>query len=82
MASITVRNLDEGVKTRLRVRAARRGRSMEDEAREILRTALATAGDASPDLATSICRRFAVIGGVELDIPPREPMREPPEVGR
>ena len=82
MASITVRNLDEGVKTRLRVRAAERGRSMEDEAREILRTALATAGDASPDLATSIRRRFAAIGGGELDIPPREPLREPPEVGR
>ena len=82
MASITVRNLDEGVRTRLRVRAAERGRSMEDEAREILRTALATAGDASPDLAASIRRRFAAIGGGELDIPPREPLREPPEVGR
>ena len=82
MASITVRNLNEGLKRQLRVRAAQRGRSMEDEAREILRTALATAEDASPDLATCIRRRFAALGGVELDIPPREPLREPPQVDR
>ncbi len=39
MASITIRQLDEGVKKRLRLRAARNGRSMEDEVRAILRTA-------------------------------------------
>jgi plasmid stability protein len=82
MASITVRNLDDGLTRQLRVRAARRGRSMEDEAREILRTALATAGEASPNLATAIRRRFATLGGVELDIPPRELLRDPPEMGR
>ena len=37
MASITIRNLDDGVKRRLRVRAAENGRSMEEEARDILR---------------------------------------------
>ena len=41
MASITIRNLDEAVKRKLRLRAAHRNRSMEDEARDILRTALA-----------------------------------------
>src|SRR2546429_9821183 len=41
MASITIRQLDEGLKRRLRLRAARNGRSMEDEARTILRTAAA-----------------------------------------
>ena len=41
MASITIRNLDESVKRKLRLRAAHRNRSMEDEARDILRTALA-----------------------------------------
>ena len=41
MASITIRNLDEAVKRKLRLRAAQRNRSMEDEARDILRTALA-----------------------------------------
>ena len=40
MASITVRNLDEDIKRRLRIRAAENGRSMEQEAREILRAAL------------------------------------------
>lgn len=39
MSSITIRNLDESVKQKLRVRAALHGRSMEDEARTILRVA-------------------------------------------
>jgi len=81
MASISVRNLDEELKARLRVRAARQGRSMEDEAREILRTALADADDTSQDLAARIRRRFRAIAGVELEISKREPMREPPELG-
>src|ERR1700674_2557849 len=41
MASITIRNLEDGLKSKLRVRAARHGRSMEDEARHILRSGLA-----------------------------------------
>ena len=48
MASITVRRLDEGLKKRLRLRAARNGRSMEDEARTIL-SAAASRGDVRPD---------------------------------
>ncbi|MCA1968672.1 MAG: plasmid stability protein, partial [Rhizobium sp.] len=40
MASITIRNLDDGLKQRLRLRAATHGRSMEDEARDILRSTL------------------------------------------
>src|SRR6266702_4106402 len=39
MASITIRQLDDDLKRRLRLRAARNGRSMEDEARTILRNA-------------------------------------------
>lgn len=75
MASLTLRNLDDTLKTRLRVRAAQHGRSMEEEARGILREAL---GDDGADLAERIRRRFAPLGGVELALPPREPMREPP----
>ena len=45
MASITIRQLDDDLKKRLRLRAARNGRSMEDEARTILRHA-AAAGEA------------------------------------
>ena len=79
MASITIRNLDDDVKTRLRVRAAERGRSMEEEARLILRDAV-DAGEAAPrDLAAFTRECFAPLGGVELDIPPRGPMREPPD---
>ncbi len=37
MASITIRNLDDGLKRRLRVRAAENGRSIEEEARATLR---------------------------------------------
>lgn len=78
MASITVRNLDEGVKRRLRVRAADNGRSMEQEVRLILREAVEPEAD-ERNLATAIHSRFAAVGGVELELPPREPMREPPK---
>lgn len=54
-------------------------RSMEDEARDIRRTALAEEGAAPRNLAETIRRRFAAI---ELAIPPREPMREPPALER
>ena len=79
MASITIRNLDDEVKTRLRVRAAERGRSMEEEARLILRDAVDTGEAAPSDLAAFTRECFAPLGGVELDIPPRGAMREPPD---
>ena len=77
MASITIRNLDDGVKTRLRVRAAGNGRSMEEEARLILRDAVEDKPRAS-NLAAAIRARMAPLGGVELELPPRAPAREPP----
>ncbi|OGA96517.1 MAG: plasmid stabilization protein [Betaproteobacteria bacterium RIFCSPLOWO2_12_FULL_66_14] len=79
MASITIRNLDEQTKARLRVRAAHRRRSMEDEARNILRAALAAEAIMPASLGESIRRRFRPLGGVELRLPPRGPMREPPK---
>ena len=79
MASITIRNLDEEVKARLRVRAAGRGHSMEEEARQILREAVER--QAGPtNLAAAIRGHFEPLGGVELELPPREPMREPPSL--
>ena len=78
MASITVRNLEDSLKRQLRIRAAENGRSMEEEAREILRTALNQQGPAQENLASAIRARFAPLGGVELEMPPRSPMREPP----
>lgn len=77
MASITIRNLDAALKRRLRVRAAEHGRSMEEEAREILRK---EAGELAPpvNIAAAIRARVAPLGGADLDTPPREPMRKPP----
>ena len=77
MASITIRNLDDDVKTRLRVRAADNGRSMEEEARLILRKAVEPK-TAPRDLASAIRARIAPLGGVDLELPPRGPGREPP----
>jgi len=82
MASITIRKLDDGLKTKLRIYAARQGRSMEDAAREILRTALAERARAPVNMAEAIRRRFASIGGVELALPPREALREPPRFAK
>jgi plasmid stability protein len=79
MASITIRNLDEQTKERLRVRAAHQGRSMEDEARSILRAAVAHDAGTPRNLAQAIRKRFEPVGGVELELPARAPMREPPQ---
>jgi plasmid stability protein len=77
MASITIRNLEEATKRKLKVRAALHGHSMEQEAREILRSALRTASKKPANLADAIRRRFAPLGGVELEPFPREPIRDP-----
>jgi plasmid stability protein len=78
VASITIRNLDEPLKRRLRIRAAEHGRSMEEEVREILRVALGGPTASPQGLGTAIHGLFKPIGGVELELPEREPMREPP----
>ena len=78
MASITIRNLDNTLKSRLRIQAAVHGRSMEDEARDILRSALNREPTRKGSLAASIRARFAPLGGVELPVIARESMREPP----
>lgn len=78
MANLTIRKLDPAVKDRLRVRAAQKGHSMEEEARRILSETL----KAEPTNAFDRLRRhFADIGGVELELPPRLPGREPPSFG-
>ncbi len=81
MASITIRNLDDDVKTRLRVRAADNGRSMEEEARLILRAAVERKDVPEKGLGTAIHELFKPLGGVELELPPRGPMRELPRFG-
>jgi antitoxin FitA len=73
MATLTIRGLDDDTKARLRVRAARHGRSMESEVRSILDEALPPQR-ASGGLGSRIHARFAEVGGVELDLPRRSEM--------
>ena len=82
MATLTIRQLDEKTKTRLRVRAAHHGRSMEEEAREILRSALTTSSPAKGNLAETVRRRFAAFGGLELELPSRDAVRQAPGFGQ
>ena len=79
MASITIRSLDETVKRKLRLRAAQRNRSMEDEARDILRTALAQEPADTKHLIDAMRELVEPFGGVDLELPPRGPIREPPD---
>jgi plasmid stability protein len=78
VASITIRNLEVPLKARLRIRAAHHGRSMEDEARHILRAALAEERLPVTNLGETIHRRFARLGGVEVAEVKREALRTPP----
>jgi len=80
MATLTIRQLDERTKTRLRVRAAHHGRSMEEEAREILRSALGAPVATRSNLAEAIRHRFRELGGVELELPQRDGVRPTPEL--
>lgn len=78
MPTLTIRRLDEKTKARLRMQAAKNGRSMEAEAREILRISLRVGESEQSGLAESIRKRFAAFHGVELTVPKREEMRKPP----
>ena len=81
MASITVRKIDEKVKAKLRVRAAMRGHSMEEEVREILTTAVEDHPKQSESLYAAIRRHLAEAGidGVDLPEFDRGSMREIPK---
>ena len=81
MATLTIRNLEDALKARLRMRAAARNRSMEEEVRQILRAALQEVSTPTPDLGTTIRARFAALGDVQLPIEAREPVRPPPAFG-
>lgn len=76
MANLTIRNLDDDLKTLLRLQAARHGWSMEQEAREILRRAVQPAPVAG-DIARKIHQRFATLKLDELPVPKRGTARLP-----
>jgi plasmid stability protein len=70
MAALSIRDLDDAVKEKLRIRAAQHGRSMEAEIRDIL-TAAVTEDAPPPDLFRALTERFNRLGGVDLELPDR-----------
>jgi len=70
MAAVSIRNLDDTVRERLRVRAAAHGRSMEAEMRAILVEAVREPSD-DKGLLEALADRFGELGGVDLDLPSR-----------
>lgn len=76
MATLTIRNLDNQTKQKLRQIAAARGHSMEEEVRRILDRAVQQAEEKG--LGTRIVEEFAAIGGVELELPARSSVRPAP----
>lgn len=69
MATLTIRNLNEETKAKLREIAAKHGHSMEEEARRILNRAVRQAEERG--LGSEIANMFAEMGGIDLQIPPR-----------
>ena len=80
MATMTIRNIDDHLKAKLRIQAASHGRSMEDEARDILRIALSSATPSGQSLVDAIRAKVAPLGGVELETPLREEIRTPTDL--
>ena len=74
MVTLTIRDLDDALEQRLRIRADHHHRSMEEEARQILRDALAVPTAPDADLAQRIRARFSAIGDVTLPPVAREPV--------
>lgn len=72
MAALSIRNLDDSIKEKLRVRAASHGQSMEAEVRSILREAVSPSQD-SANLGLALLERFGALGGVELELRERGP---------
>lgn len=82
MGSLTIRNLDDGLKASLRLRAARNGHSMEEEARIILRSVVLQREAAAPEpsVAEMFKQIFRPTSGITIDLPPHKLAREPPEL--
>ncbi len=79
MPSLTIRNIDESLKERLRICAAENGRSMEEEARQILKHFLLTK-KRDMGIGTRISQRFSAVGGVDLPEMPRSLPRRLPDI--
>ena len=79
MAALTIRNIDEEVKNRLRLQAAQHGCSMEQEVRDILLRAVAPKWNQA-SFAQKIQKQFCNLNVEDLPIPERKMARTPPEV--
>ena len=79
MASITIRNIDESLKAKLRLQSAQHGCSMEAEVRNILRQVLIPSVVPS-DFADRVHKRFTKLPMDSLPIPARQDARTPPEM--
>ena len=80
MACLTIRNLDNDLKARLRLQAAQHGCSMEAEVRNILYKSLMPSGT-EDNFALQLRRRFEGLYTEQLPIPPRQETRTPPDMG-
>ncbi len=80
MATLTIRGLDEALKTRLRLEGARRGWSMEETARQILRRALMTPDGEQGGLASRVHQYCMEADAFDLDLPSRSAPRSAPDL--
>ena len=80
MTSIIIPDVDEKLRASLEARAARRGKSLEAEARDILQEVLAERepDQAQENLYAKIRSVVEPLGGIQLELPARQPVREPP----
>jgi antitoxin FitA len=84
MSTLTIPDIDDELKHRLELRAAARGNTAAVEARDILAEVLGAGGRSASDkikpdnLYAAIRGIVDPIGGIELELPAREPVRRPP----
>ena len=78
MASLLIDRIDELTLERLRLRAAEHGRSVEEEAGEIVKSAVSPRTGVPGKLGQRIRNRFEPLGGLELPELERDPVRDPP----
>lgn len=76
MAMLTIRNIDETLKAKLKVMAAQHGLSMEEQTRQIIREAVLGKRKKEKGLGSRIHQRFAKVGGIDLELPTRSPVRQ------
>ena len=78
MSDVMIRDLDDAVIARIKTLAHRNGHSVTEEIRQILTAAVESSTVPTKGLGTAIHELFKPLGGVELELPPREMMRAPP----